>query len=299
MKKPALLLALMAHGYPTFAQDIATNMAQTLGKAALEEVQPIIDEAPEKLSSYLSELTGGIAYESQKECIGQLQVLTNLATITANIIPFSSVKAFEDDTGFATRLRLLVNGEMVSGTVRCSNSNMTFNSEPWKQSLVQPMHSGSTSSFDASLGILLLLQMQGAFDKPKTLEPASNTVGTKDDAPLPQKQQILPQQLRAGEKEAIAVSLKRCWNVDMLPSVAQRTTVTVTFEMGEDGKPIFTSIKMAGFKGGSETAVKLAFEMARRAILRCGSAGLPVPSDRYESWKHLEVVFDPVKFRVK
>ena len=31
---------------------------------------------------------------------------------------------------------------------------------------------------------------------------------------------------------------------------------------------------------------------ARRAILRCGAQGFPLPDDKYETWRELELIFD-------
>ena len=69
--------------------------------------------------------------------------------------------------------------------------------------------------------------------------------------------------------------------------------------MGQNGKPDVKSIKMKGFTGGSEAAAKQAFEAARRAIVRCGSDGFPLPTEKYGWWKQIEIVFDPNKMRMK
>ena len=58
-----------------------------------------------------------------------------------------------------------------------------------------------------------------------------------------------------------------------------RTTVTVRVDMNRDGKPDIKTIKMTGYEGGSEAAAKQAFEAARRAIVRCGSDGFPLPAE--------------------
>ncbi|SOB94548.1 cell envelope biogenesis protein TolA [Rhodobacter maris] len=103
----------------------------------------------------------------------------------------------------------------------------------------------------------------------------------------------------AGEKEALIVDVKACWNVGALSSEAMRTSVTVRVDMQENGHPVSASIKMAGYTGGSEAAAKQAFEAARRAIIRCGSDGFPLPAEKYGWWQQIEIVFDPSKMRMK
>ncbi|MBZ4023993.1 hypothetical protein CKO11_16195 [Rhodobacter sp. TJ_12] len=103
----------------------------------------------------------------------------------------------------------------------------------------------------------------------------------------------------AGEKEALIVDVKQCWNVGALSSEALRTSVTVRVDMQPDGHPITGSIRMVGFEGGSDAAARQAYEAARRAIVRCGSDGFPLPAEKYSWWQQIEIVFDPSKMRMK
>ena len=56
---------------------------------------------------------------------------------------------------------------------------------------------------------------------------------------------------------------------------------------------------MTGYEGGEEGAATQVFEAARRAIIRCSKDGLPLPTDKYDSWKDLELVFDPTGMRLR
>jgi len=103
----------------------------------------------------------------------------------------------------------------------------------------------------------------------------------------------------SGEKEALIVDVKQCWNVGALSSEALRTTVTVRVSMNADGKPDIKTIKMVGYEGGSEAAAKQAYEAGRRAIVRCGSDGFPLPAEKYDHWREIEIVFNPEKMRMK
>jgi hypothetical protein len=105
--------------------------------------------------------------------------------------------------------------------------------------------------------------------------------------------------MTAGEKDALRVAVNSCWNVGALSMEALRTTVTVGFSVGQDGVPDAGSITMVESAGGSDTATRQAFEAARRAIIRCGARGFPLPPEKYEQWKNIEIVFDPNGMRMR
>lgn len=96
-----------------------------------------------------------------------------------------------------------------------------------------------------------------------------------------------------GEQDALRVAVAACWSVGSVSSEAMRTTVTVRVDMEPNGRPVPSSIRMTGFEGGSDASAKIMFDAARRAIIRCTKDGYPLPSDKYETWRDLELVFDP------
>lgn len=105
--------------------------------------------------------------------------------------------------------------------------------------------------------------------------------------------------LSAGEKDALRVSVSRCWNVGALSSAALATTVVVKVSMAQNGKPDIGSITMLSSSGGDGSAAKQAFEAARRAIIRCGSTGFDLPSEKYAHWRDIEMTFNPERMRIK
>lgn len=105
--------------------------------------------------------------------------------------------------------------------------------------------------------------------------------------------------LTSGEKDALIVDVKACWNVGALSTEALRTTVTVGVTMLPDGRPDIGSIRRIGHEGGSEAAANQAYEAGRRAIVRCGSDGFPLPAEKYDHWREIEIVFNPEKMRMK
>lgn len=105
--------------------------------------------------------------------------------------------------------------------------------------------------------------------------------------------------LTGGEKDALRLAVERCWNVGALSSEALLVTVIVGVELSRDGRPASGSIRMIGAEGGSDSAARQAFDAARRAILRCGSSGFPLPPEKYDHWREVEMVFNPEKMRVR
>ena len=105
--------------------------------------------------------------------------------------------------------------------------------------------------------------------------------------------------MTAGEKDALRVSVQKCWNVGSLSTEALKVTVTVSVTMQPDGRPDAASIRQLEFEGGSEAAAGQAYEAARRAIIRCGATGFDLPADKYDQWRVIEMVFNPERMRIK
>jgi hypothetical protein len=105
--------------------------------------------------------------------------------------------------------------------------------------------------------------------------------------------------MTSGEKDALRVAVQACWNVGSLSSEALNTTVTLFVSVAENGVPDAGSIRMIEFTGGSDAAARQAYEAARRAVIRCGASGFPLPVEKYEQWKEMELVFNPENMRMK
>lgn len=105
--------------------------------------------------------------------------------------------------------------------------------------------------------------------------------------------------MTSGEKDALVVAVKQCWNVGSMSTDALHTTVTIGVSMGQDGKPDAASVHLIGSEGGDDTAVQQAYEAGRRAIIRCAKDGYDLPSEKYAQWKEIEIVFNPEKMRMK
>jgi hypothetical protein len=78
-----------------------------------------------------------------------------------------------------------------------------------------------------------------------------------------------------------------------------RTTVVVGFSLSQEGVPDTGSIRLVEIIEGTEAGADLAFEAARRAIIRCGRNGYDLPQESYDHWRNIEAVFNPDGMRMR
>jgi hypothetical protein len=105
--------------------------------------------------------------------------------------------------------------------------------------------------------------------------------------------------LTNGERNALRVSVSKCWNVGSLSSEALKTTVEVAVSLERDGRPKAGTIRLVSSSGGSSGAAKQAYEAARRAIIRCGASGFQLPAEKFDHWRDIVMTFNPEKMRIK
>lgn len=105
--------------------------------------------------------------------------------------------------------------------------------------------------------------------------------------------------LTSGEENSLVSQISQCWNVGSLSTDGLMTTVVVAMEMTADAKPVAGSIRMVSSEGGTSSSTQQAYDAARRAIIRCGAKGFDLPSDKYDHWREIEMVFNPEKMRFK
>ena len=103
--------------------------------------------------------------------------------------------------------------------------------------------------------------------------------------------------MTGSERERFRVAVNACWNVDP-GSQAARVTLTVGFRLTQAGK-VDGDVRQIAATGGDASATSIAFQAARRAILRCGASGYDLPADKYAQWKDVEITFDPSGMRMR
>ena len=104
--------------------------------------------------------------------------------------------------------------------------------------------------------------------------------------------------ITSGEKDGLRVAVSACWIVDT-GSQSADVTISIGLSMNPDGTVVPGSLELIGAEGGSDDAQRSAFEKARRAILRCEKGGYPLPPEKYEQWKNIEMVFNPDGMRLR
>jgi hypothetical protein len=100
-----------------------------------------------------------------------------------------------------------------------------------------------------------------------------------------------------GEKDSLRRAVSACWNLGTSSTEALGTTVTVLVAMSPEARPV--SVTLIGSSGGAEAGVRAAFDAARRAVIRCGQSGYPLPPDKYDQWREVEMVFNPEGMRLR
>ncbi len=112
--------------------------------------------------------------------------------------------------------------------------------------------------------------------------------------------QDLPQgpPLTGGEMGNISSAIARKWNLGASSTDAMSSTVTVRVSFSPDGKP--TNFELIEQGGPSPTGIQKLYETAQRAVNRAyADGGLPLPSDKYDQWRVLDLVFDANGMRAR
>ena len=97
--------------------------------------------------------------------------------------------------------------------------------------------------------------------------------------------------LTGGEKDAFRIAVSQCWVVDPGAQSAG-VVVIVGFSLGQDGR-VQGDVRQISASGGDANTQRAAFDAARRAVLRCQRDGFPLPVEKYEQWRDIEMTFNP------
>jgi len=142
--------------------------------------------------------------------------------------------------------------------------------------------------------------------RPEPAEEPTETAATAPERPAPATDDAVAEALAAAdaprgdpgppltgaERDNLRVAVRDCWNVGSLSTAAKETIVTVFVSLDRDGRPDTGTIRMIGYSNGTDATARQAYEAARRAIIRCGSRGFPLPVEKYEQWREIEMTFN-------
>ncbi len=115
----------------------------------------------------------------------------------------------------------------------------------------------------------------------------------------PQPEPVAGPSLTAAERDGLRRKIQNCWNLASMSDEARHITVTVGAELDETGRVLEGSIRQVDVSEGSAIAQGIAFEAGRRAIALCLSRGHDLPREKFDSWRFIEVVFDPENMRLR
>ncbi|NPD14134.1 cell envelope biogenesis protein TolA [Xinfangfangia sp. D13-10-4-6] len=104
--------------------------------------------------------------------------------------------------------------------------------------------------------------------------------------------------LNASETGNIAAAIGSKWNVGTMGTGAMSTLIVVRVTFDQSGRP--TDMKLIESSGPSQNDIDVAFRTARSAIARAyQEGGIPLPADKYQTWKVLDFVFDANGMRLR
>jgi hypothetical protein len=112
--------------------------------------------------------------------------------------------------------------------------------------------------------------------------------------------QDLPQgpPLTGGEMGNISSAISRKWNLGASSTDAMSSLVVVRVSFSADGKPV--DFELIESNGPSQSGIDKLYETARRAVNRAhADGGLPLPPDKYDTWRVLDLVFDANGMRAR
>lgn len=105
--------------------------------------------------------------------------------------------------------------------------------------------------------------------------------------------------LTGDELGALYRAISGKWIVDN-GSEAARITIVVSFSLTPERR-LDGDVSLVSATNGPPAAQEAAFQAARRAIFNAArqNGGLPLPDDKYDTWRDIEITFDPSEMRLR
>ena len=108
-------------------------------------------------------------------------------------------------------------------------------------------------------------------------------------------QSTLGKPLTFSEIEKLKYTIKENWSIDP-GSLSQEVKVKIHFSLKRNGTCDRKSIRVSEVVGGNKAAQEVAIRRAKIAVSTCDSKGYKLPPEKYESWRDIEIVFDPTSY---
>ena len=117
-------------------------------------------------------------------------------------------------------------------------------------------------------------------------EEKVNEVIVKDN----QLKKVVGPPLTGGETNTLMFAIQQCWNVPVGLENDSSNIITMGIKLTQDGR-LEGEPKRLAPNTGSGAGILQAYEAARRALIRCQPYDLP--AEKYETWRDIEIVFNP------
>jgi hypothetical protein len=98
--------------------------------------------------------------------------------------------------------------------------------------------------------------------------------------------------LTAEEIASFQAQIRACWNVT---EDVRDVRVLVEFSLSQAAEPLPNTIELLEANVDDAALATLAFEAARRAIIRCGADGYDLPAAAFPVWERIQMNFDPTE----
>lgn len=149
---------------------------------------------------------------------------------------------------------------------------------------VQPVDDSATQdAIDALLG-------EAAEEPVEAAQDTASATGGQDRPQGPP--------LTGGEMGNISSAIARKWNLGASSTDAMSSLVVIRVSFSADGKPV--DFQLIESSGPNQTGIDKLYETARRAVNRAhADGGLPLPADKYDTWRVLDLVFDANGMRAR
>ena len=206
-----------------------------------------------------------------------------VAEDTGDVVQTEANVAQTEETGMTTSIRPRSRPEKPAPEPQVAAAEPEVETPPVESATltVQPVDDTATEDAIAAL-------LNEAADAPA--DPSADAGG-----------QDLPQgpPLTGGEMGDISSAISRKWNLGASSTDALSTVVVLRVTFDENGKPISFDVLEAD--GPSQAGIDNIVRTAKSAVTRAYTqdGGLPLPPDKYATWRVLDLVFDAKGMRAR
>lgn len=219
-----------------------------------------------------------------------VEATSDLPTETPEVVPEDQPEVVQEDSGDVIRTEATEEQDQPLGMT----TSVRPKSKPARPARTEPADEPVTETVAETVAETNSTSVDDALsaldDVPE--EPAQTTGGGSDTvAPLGPP-------LTGGEVGDVRAAIGGKWSLGSVSTEVMRTTIVVRVTFDQSGKP--TDIKLLESDGPSQAATDVAFSTAKSAIVRAyQDGGIPLPPDKYDTWKVLDLVFDPNGMRFR